>query len=641
MTKPPEPELSPFQSGHKFLRGAVKGAADWATKAARQTSNVLRDVDNKFRITERAQEVGKGMGGRLHVPDMAKDALNTASGTVRGAVSKVRRQAEKHGVTSFMTDNVIDPITGAAETIVTSKPLRAARDAGEEAYGATRGVVVSLLAPDLPTYDSYELLQGTKRELHNVVACILQVSSQESSQLGAQFSRAVTAKLAGGAGTAALLTLVATFGHAGTGTAIAGLSGAAATSATMAWVGGLVGGGVAAGTALTGGLTLVIGLAAYKALASERRAFESLSELEQRIVQSCWMLAAVADAYQKHPENFTPENAHDFLEKMLTPLHQDISANIDVLRKPLDSKNAIALRQHVLRDFQTGVIDRFNRYLSWAYSDAGRAWHASLVSAGRVNHKTEVSASDDPVDFVAVLRAGQVETAIGGVFAALLTREPLDDSTESRLVLDALRRSSLELRDASQEELGDYLHSKSPEELRGIASNVKGIYHEFWYVEQYNVKNEGTYARVFEQTNYAGADVQIVDADTGEVRREIQLKAVESSSAVDRHLERYPDIYVVATNEVAAKNDDPRVDSSGVDNAQLGEDVASRFDALQDHTLSTRAADTALLAVGISSTAELVEMLRGKRSFPAAIMSTAAKGGVAAGATALTAVLFG
>lgn len=67
----------------------------------------------------------------------------------------------------------------------------------------------------------------------------------------------------GALASAATLGLVATLGTASTGTAIAGLSGAAATNATLAWIGGgslaAGGGGVAAGSAImTGGVAVIV-----------------------------------------------------------------------------------------------------------------------------------------------------------------------------------------------------------------------------------------------------------------------------------------------------------------------------------------------------------------------------------------------
>jgi len=208
-------------------------------------------------------------------------------------------------------------------------------------------------------------------------------------------------------------------------------------------------------------------------------------------------------------------------------------------------------------------------------------------------------------------------------------------------VLEGLRRSTGDLHDATQEQLGDYLRLQSPEELRGVAANVKGIYHELWYVEQYNATHEDTRAQIFGATNHPGSDVQIVNVDTGQVVREIQLKAVESSAAVNMHFERYPEIDVLATDEVAATIHDSRVDASGFANTKLDSDVVSHLDGLRDDTIATRTADAALTGLGIASTAELIQMLRGERRFPEAVMNTAAKVGTVAGATALTAILFG
>jgi hypothetical protein len=54
---------------------------------------------------------------------------------------------------------------------------------------------------------------------------------------------------------------------------------------------------------------------------------------------------------------------------------------------------------------------------------------------------------------------------------------------EEELVLQALRRSTRTLETASAQELSDYLGSMSENQLRGVASNVKGIYHELPFVD--------------------------------------------------------------------------------------------------------------------------------------------------------------
>lgn len=80
----------------------------------------------------------------------------------------------------------------------------------------------------------------------------------------------IGAGVVGGLGTpAAVSGLVATFGTAGTGTAISSLSGAAAANATLAWLGGgtLVAGGLGiAGGAIVVGAMGVVGAYGAKKL---------------------------------------------------------------------------------------------------------------------------------------------------------------------------------------------------------------------------------------------------------------------------------------------------------------------------------------------------------------------------------------
>ncbi len=608
-------------------------------------------MDEKHGLTDKAARLGKDIqrkakvvDDRYGVSDKATAIYKATADKVDGAASTIKRAADDHGVTQATRVKVVDPFLQVSTAAGSSEIMKIARDLTGTAYGITRRAVKDVLAPDLPTYDSHDLLESTKKELNYIAACILQISTEESTRIGKQFGKAVTAKIAGVASTTALLAIVGAFGHAGTGTAIAGLSGAAATSATMAWVGGLVGGGVAAGAALTGGLALVVGIAAYRMLSSEHRDFALLSPLEQRIIQSCWMLAAVADAYQQRPHEFSPEAGDALLKNALVPLYSDIEANLPLLCEPLDRKHAIAMREHVLSDFRSTVIQRFGIYLSWTHSEDGRAWHAAQVTAATATKpKSNPDSQEDrpDADMLRVMREGTAEAAIGGVFAALLTQSPVDDSTEGRLVLEALRRTSTHLNNASEEELGDYLRSLPPEGWKGMASNVKGVYHELYYAEQYNATHEETFAQLYQATNHPGADIHIRDAETGALIGEVQLKSIETTAAVHEHLQRYPHIKVAVTNEVASKIDDERVGASGFSNDLLREDAQTHLGELKDHTLADRTGDTALIAVGIASTAELMQMLRGERSFPEAVLNTASKVGMAAGATALTAFLFG
>ena len=174
-------------------------------------------------------------------------------------------------------------------------------------------------------------------------------------------------------------------------------------------------------------------------------------------------------------------------------------------------------------------------------------------------------------------------------------------SIEEELVLDALRRSAIDLNDATNSELAEYLSVLAPEQLRGVISNVKGIYHELLFVHAENIDSDEISARIFEATNYPGTDVEfIVD---GNVIHAVQLKAVESPDAIFEHLVRYPDVEVIATNEVAKTIDG--LISSGFSNAQLCKDVERAFTDLAGEDLITDvaegAATSALLASAISA----------------------------------------
>ena len=622
MTRRTLGQLSPFR---RLQKGAIEAASEVSKVAGRtvgEATSILKAADDRFAITERTQKLGgeiaatgKQLDARFEVVATFKQGYGVAQAAVTDATRRITAVSQDSGVTDAVQKYVISPARSAAtqlsDAVSKNAALRHTISFGQSTYGAAR----AKFKPYLKTANAHELLKNTKIELSYVSACILQISVTESSALASQFSRALTAKFAGAGSTAALLALVSSLGSASTGTAIATLSGAAATKATLAWVGGMVGGGMAAGAFLTGGVTIVVGLAAYKALASNMRPFESLTALEQRLVQSCWMLIAVCDSYlEKNVADFRSRDGRFLLDNSLRPLYVQLTTNADVLCASLDVKNAVAFREHVIYDFRREVLDGFESWLSWTGG----------VGSSKLAGPAGVSAQD----------------LVGGMFYALMTRHPLDDSTESHLMLDALRRSATSLSGASEDELGDYLRAQPEGSLKRIAENVKGIYHELAWAEHYNATHSDSYAEVFESTNHPGSDVLIRDSVSHESWGEIQLKAVDSTGHVYEHIHRYPDIPVAATDEVANQMAGEGVIRSGYSNASLGATTHVDLNAIHDHTILNRAYEAATLSLGISSTRDFVAMLQGDKAFPEAVMNTASKVATVAATTALTALLF-
>lgn len=147
---------------------------------------------------------------------------------------------------------------------------------------------------------------------------------------------------------------------------------------------------------------------------------------------------------------------------------------------------------------------------------------------------------------------------------------------EEELVLEALRRSKSSLADASSEQLAEYVANLEPEQLSGVINNVKGIYHELLFVRAENTDGDGTLARVFEETNHSGADVEFtVD---GATIGEVQLKATFAVASIAEHLRRYPDVDILATAEIASLPHG--IASSGFANEAMTDDVTDVLDRL-------------------------------------------------------------
>jgi hypothetical protein len=609
-------ELSWVRRAQKRAIETGAALADRTSLALDSAKSGLKNLDDKHAITDKLKRTGDTITELAQQADQRHDfsgktgvAMKAATAAMLQAKEAAERMAEESGFSArrraagdAIKASVADPAAALYKKHELDKRLQSAGKVLEHGYGAAR----SIIKPYFSANNADELLRNSRNELNYISACIMQISAGEAETAAGQFGAAIVSKITGVATTGALLALVGAFGTAGTGTAIASLSGAAATNATLAWVGSLLGGGMAAGAVLTGGLSIVVGLGAYKLLGSERRAFESLLDVEQRIVQCCWLLISILDdLLADETRSIDADIATGLLNNTLLPLQALLTEHAPTICGNLDVKNAVAFRQHALVDFQRVVIDGFNQFI-----ESGSAAKSSR----------------------------DYEYVIGGVFYALLTHTAVDGSVESQLVLDALRRSTSRLDGASEAELSDYLDGYEADQLKGIANNIKGIYHEVLWVHQYNGTHIDTYAVLFDATNHAGADIEIRSSGTHEKLDAIQLKATDSVAYVKEHQERYPDIDVLVTNETAARMSD--VHASGIDNAEITAQVNSNLEAIAANTVGGRVLNSAELAAAIAAGGDLIAMLNGKKDFPQSVGDTLKRVGAASAATAITAYLF-
>ena len=138
----------------------------------------------------------------------------------------------------------------------------------------------------------------------------------------------------------------------------------------------------------------------------------------------------------------------------------------------------------------------------------------------------------------------------------------------------------------------DQLDRMDAEQIQGVIHAWKGKYFEVEIQDRLNQGDwvgelhltPGQHAELAIDPTQPGWDVQILNAD-GTVDELLQLKATDSLSYIKEALERYPDIEVVATEEVASQMIETLI-NSGVSNAELGSEVVAPLADLLDGSLA-------------------------------------------------------
>ena len=135
----------------------------------------------------------------------------------------------------------------------------------------------------------------------------------------------------------------------------------------------------------------------------------------------------------------------------------------------------------------------------------------------------------------------------------------------------------------------DRLFSLDDEALQGAVNTAKGTYFEYLAVDKLNrgeqvgplLLEPGQQAVLAESMTQPGWDLRIVD-EHGAVVEYLQLKATDSVGYIHSALERYPDIQILATSDVASSG---LAFDSGISDQDLRAHVGSGVDAL-DTSLS-------------------------------------------------------
>lgn len=152
------------------------------------------------------------------------------------------------------------------------------------------------------------------------------------------------------------------------------------------------------------------------------------------------------------------------------------------------------------------------------------------------------------------------------------------DSLDPRLV-EAIRVTNPSLSN-------EHLFGLSGDELQGAVNTAKGKYFEYLVADRLNAGEQvgpvllpdGYQAVLADSLNQPGWDMRIVGPD-GATADYLQLKATDSAGYIQEALNRYPDIEILATHEVAHSG---LVLDSGITESDLHDQVSSAIDVMDD-----------------------------------------------------------
>lgn len=385
------------------------------------------------------------------------------------------------------------------------------------------------------------------------------------------------------ASSGALLGIASLFGTASTGTAIGTLSGAAYTSSALAWLGG----SVAMGSAIVGGVGLASGIGAYfgikwlwrRYLSGTPRTEDELKEFERLLY--CSLKAIQLNLRTTQLDQNQSFSYYVIWTRALSPALKELSS---LRRTEYSTWPALA---------------------RWRYDKAlKRLIKLRRKAQGRLAQRASI-----PIGTI---------TAV----AMLLLEGKTEFEGDELLVLEAFRRSTPELHNASPEQITEYIAQYQGKSLEGLLNNIKGIYHELAYIEHENNDGDQWFADIAVDVSQPGFDFSLRNAATDETFL-IQLKT--NASSIYEHRSTY-DYAVMAPTDVA--DDFPGVMDSGFTKEELNNSLDRTVDKLDDSVLDsgTQILETSLTAATITMAISIGSALAKGESYENIFSDTAKRG---------------
>jgi hypothetical protein len=168
--------------------------------------------------------------------------------------------------------------------------------------------------------------------------------------------------------------------------------------------------------------------------------------------------------------------------------------------------------------------------------------------------------------------------------------------------IGAIRDRFPKLQDSSIEDISEHMAEYDAEQLDGVLNSIKGKLFERLVARHENQDSDDWVAVLHEDESWPGSDMILTNEQTGE-SIEISLKASSHAGYLEEALARYPDIPILATDEVAeslAGNE--MVISAGLSDDEITQVTAENFDRLLGELQSADVADVAAAGVAMKTT---------------------------------------
>ncbi len=349
----------------------------------------------------------------------------------------------------------------------------------------------------------------------------------------------VVGKTTGLLATSAVYGLASTLGTAGTGTAIGTLSGAAANSATMALIGKLVGGGMAAGALLLPAIGIFAGLLAVRALSRKTtespRQPKDLNPTETAIVFCAISLLRPLEAMSDSDVlDLSAEELSIFVRDGVRPLldrieeyspETEISQN-GITKSPINSLTAKFQTQlrgysHQLRSAIHQVPHPKCEFkpvetVGWI----GRLWRAAVGRSSKTKVETSLSSA-----------------VLALAFRSLLEEDSGEIRDEQHMVFDALRRVDERLSKASPELLAERVRKLNRDELENIVAETKRNYLKHILKKGLKPKSAEKLDALVREACADGCDVEFVLNHKS--LKSVAIRKSVASATISEHLARH------------------------------------------------------------------------------------------------------